>query len=363
MTTIVPRAQKFSAPLVNIGDPAPLLKVQNWIKGTQVNNFERGKIYVVEFWTTWCGPCIAEMPRLSAIARKYKDSVTVLGIDIYEKKTTTLSRIKAFVDSMDYRMDYSIAVAYSDYIENEWLKATREIIMGIPRVFIVDRDGKLAWMGHPCDNFEDNLSKIVNNKWNINESLGKRNLEFRLRHLDDSLTDELEFAPDGNFRRDSWKRDSAALLIDGMAKTEPLIKFTPRIAHHLFSILLKTDMKKAHEYGKKVITTATYEKPATYIIRGAIEDLSKEINIDSEIYELGIDAIQADINDVLSCYPEIRSTYKSYYKMAEWYWLLCNKPKAIDTQEKAIEALKKEKNYSKTTLIEFEKKLWGYKKG
>lgn len=361
LATIVAHSQKFSAPLVNIGDPTPLLRVHNWIKGTPVNVFEKGKIYVVEFWATWCTPCRADMPHLSALARKYKDSVTVLGIDIYEAKTTTLNKIKAFVDSMGQHMDYNVAVADTNYTENDWLIETGEINMGIPRTFIVDREGRLAWMGHPCDNLEVVLSKIVNNTWDINKSLAKRKLEFRLRNLDDSLTNELEFAPDGNFRSDRWKRDSALLLIDKMAKTEPLVKFTPRIAYQIFSILLKTDMKKACEYGKKVIATTTYEKPAGYIIRGVIENLSGKINLTSEIYQLGIDAIQVEIVESLSCFPEIKSVYKHYYKMAEWYWLVGNKSRAIETLEKAIETMKAKSDYLETDLAGYKARLRQYK--
>jgi hypothetical protein len=201
----------------------------------------------------------------------------------------------------------------------------------------------------------------VTNTWDSNESMAKRNLEFRLRNLDDSLNNELEFAPNGHFRSDSWKRDSALLVIDDVAKTEPLIKFTPGIAYQIFSILLKTNIKKAYDYGKKVIETTTYEKPAGFIIIGAIENLSKEINLTPEIYQLGIDAIQVEIDGAKLCYPEIRNIYKHYYKMADWYWLVCNKSRAIKTQEKAIEALKNEKDFSKKDLAEYEFRLWQYK--
>ncbi|HNR17643.1 MAG TPA: TlpA disulfide reductase family protein [Chitinophagaceae bacterium] len=362
LINIVAYTQKFSNSLVNIGDPAPPLRVQHWIKGTPFNEFEKEKIYVVEFWATWCRPCKAGMPLLSALARKYRDNVIVLGIDIFETKTTTLDKIKSFVDSMGGHMDYSVAVADSNYMEHDWLSATGEINMGIPRAFIVDRDGRLAWMGHPCDNFEDALFKIVNNTWDISEALAKRNLEFRLRKLDDSLTEVLEFAPNGNFRSDSWKKDSALVLIDEIAKTEPLVKYTPRIAYQIFSFLLKTNMKMAYEYGKKVIETTTYEKPAGFIIIGAIEDFSKEITLMQEIYKLGIEAIQVELNEALSCFPEIRNIYKRYYKMSEWYWLINNKSKAIETLERAIETLKREKDFSEIDLTEFESRLREYKR-
>lgn len=360
LTAIVAHSQKYPTPLTNIDDPAPPIRLHSWIKGTPVNIFEKGKIYVVDLWATWCQPCIAEMPRLSALARKYKDSVTVLGVDILEKKTTTLSKIKTFVDSMGAKMDYNVIVADSGQIEKDWLSATGE--MGIPTTFIVDREGRLAWMGHPCDNFEDALSKIVNGSWDINKALTKRNLGFRLRSLEDSLKEQLEFAPNGNYRNDSWKRDSALLLVDEVAKSEPLLKYTPLIAYQIFSTLLKTNPKKAYEYGKEVIVTTTYEEPAGFIIRGAIERLSNEINFPPEIYQLGIDAIQVELDAALSCYPEIRNVYKHYYRKAKWYGVLGNKSRAVEDMEKAIEIMKSQNDYLEADLALYEAWLRQYKK-
>jgi thiol-disulfide isomerase/thioredoxin len=357
LTAIVTHAQKFPAPLINIGDPAPPLQADNWIKGSPVNSFEKGKIYVVEFWATWCRPCRAEMPHLSALARKYKDRVTVIGIDILEMKATTFDQIKAFVDSMGQRMDYNVALSDSNYMEKNWFNAAGET--GIPTSFIVNGEGRLAWIGHPCY-FEDALSKIVNGAWDIKKSLAQRNLNIRLINLEDSLNELLEFAPNGNYRNDSWKRDSALLLIDEMARTEPLLKYTPRTAFQTFSILLKTNMEKAYEYGKKVIITTTYEQPAGFMIRGAINNLPKEIKLTPEIYQLGIEAIQVEIDN--TCYPELIKLYKLYYNMAEWYWTLGNKTRAIEAQEKAIEDMKSKNDYIKTDLVTYEAWLRYYKK-
>ncbi|MEO8884533.1 MAG: hypothetical protein ABI367_00625, partial [Mucilaginibacter sp.] len=40
-------------PIKNIGDDVPQLRVKKWLKGTPVEEFEKGKVYVVEFWATW----------------------------------------------------------------------------------------------------------------------------------------------------------------------------------------------------------------------------------------------------------------------------------------------------------------------
>jgi len=84
--TVTLHAQDVQLSLSNIGDPAPPLRVTQWIKGTPVDQFEKGRVYVIEFWATWCKPCVAAMPHLSVLTREYKEKVTVIGIDIYETK-------------------------------------------------------------------------------------------------------------------------------------------------------------------------------------------------------------------------------------------------------------------------------------
>ena len=69
--------------------------MRGWLKGTPIQGFERGRVYVVEFWATWCGPCIAAMPHLSRVADKYKRRVTVIGVDVMEK-APSMKKLKAF---------------------------------------------------------------------------------------------------------------------------------------------------------------------------------------------------------------------------------------------------------------------------
>jgi hypothetical protein len=49
---------------LTIGSPAPELKINTWVKGDPVGGIEKGKVYVIEFWGTACGPCIKCMPHL-----------------------------------------------------------------------------------------------------------------------------------------------------------------------------------------------------------------------------------------------------------------------------------------------------------
>lgn len=349
--TVTTSGQESRYPSLNIGDAAPPLRVRGWLKGTPFQKFEKGRVYVLEFWATWCAPCAAAMPNLSALSDKYKGKVTILGIDIYEKKTTSMKRVKAFVDSMGNGMDYHVAVEDSNFMEANWLEASGE--QGIPKSFVVNAEGNLAWMGHPKD-LDEVLPKIVNNTWDIKDALAKRNLDKYLEEMDREAYYELiPYMGDDRYNPgDLGKPDSALLLIDEIIRKEPKLKYAPVIAYSTFSSLLKIDSHKAYEYGKEVIVTPTYEEPACSSIIDGIERYANRSNLPAEIYQLGAEACQLEIDQIT--YPEIVNMSKRYSKMAEWYWRACDKSKAIGAQQKAIEALKSEKDFSKTDLTVFE---------
>jgi thiol-disulfide isomerase/thioredoxin len=141
-----------SAPLL-IGDEAPAIKFSKWLKGTPVNSFEKDKMYVIECWATWCGPCIAAMPHLSELAKKYKDRVTFIGFNVWEKipdeqpYTTVLPKVTSFVENLGEKMSYNVAVDDDNrYMAKNWL--ARAKAPGIPTTFLV-KDGKFIWIGHP----------------------------------------------------------------------------------------------------------------------------------------------------------------------------------------------------------------------
>lgn len=325
-------AQEDSSQQLKMGDSAPPLRVRSWLKGTPVTGFEKGKIYVVDFWATWCRPCKAAMPRFSTLARRYQNKATFLAIDVYEKKSTSLTAIKAFVDGMGHQMDFAVAMQDSDYMAHDWVDASGE--HSIPSTFVVNAEGKIAWMGHP-KNVEVVLSKVINNTWDINEELSKRNLNKYLSEIDSATIHKLpKYLGDYEKLDDLGKPDSILLRINEVVKQEPKLKYAPSIASFTFTALLRTDTHQAYEYGKEAIMTSTYDEAPYREIISAIKDDLRKITLPPEIYRLGAECYQMEIDR--ATYPELLDMPKLHIEMAAWYELAGDKTKAMEAKQKAI---------------------------
>ena len=70
-----------ATPVLAAGSPAPPLTVDAWVKGDAVKAFEPGKVYVVEFWATWCPPCVKNIPNLNALQKQHPEHCRRRGFD------------------------------------------------------------------------------------------------------------------------------------------------------------------------------------------------------------------------------------------------------------------------------------------
>lgn len=144
---------------LDVWDSAPPLNVAEWIKGPPVQ-LEEGKgktVFVVEFWATWCPPCRTSMPHLTEVQEKYKDrGVVIVGVSTEKKET-----VREFVEGKKKeKIGYRIAVDNNRATWNAYMKAAGA--PGIPHAFVIDKDGRIAWRGHPLDDaFSDVIERLA----------------------------------------------------------------------------------------------------------------------------------------------------------------------------------------------------------
>jgi thiol-disulfide isomerase/thioredoxin len=132
-----------------VGDPAPPLSVTKWMHGDPVEQLKPGKVYVLEFWATWCGPCIEVMPHLSKLqADNAHRGLVVIGVTSRDQKGNNLQSVTSFVNKKGgIDLNYRVAYCDDDKTERAYMQAAGQD--GIPCSFVIGRDGKVAFIGHP----------------------------------------------------------------------------------------------------------------------------------------------------------------------------------------------------------------------
>lgn len=149
---------------LKVGDMAPKLEVDKWIKGEPVTSFEKGKVYVIEFWATWCPPCKKSIPHLTELQKEFKDAV-IIGVDSSENhwkpcEPEHLEKAEKFVKEWGDKMNYRVAFDSKVKMWETWAKPAAQ--QGIPCAFIVGKEGKLTWIGNPLNPaFGDELAKAM----------------------------------------------------------------------------------------------------------------------------------------------------------------------------------------------------------
>jgi uncharacterized protein (TIGR03435 family) len=127
------------ADALKVGEPAPRFTLATTFQGPKSANLDtlKGQVVVLEFWATWCAPCIGAMPHLNELAEKFKDrKVTFLAVS-NEEPGTVESFLKRGLLKTWVATDPS-GKMFKDYG-----------VLSIPKTVVLDRGGKVALATHP----------------------------------------------------------------------------------------------------------------------------------------------------------------------------------------------------------------------
>lgn len=210
---------------LTIGDPAPAPNFGAWIKGEPVTKFEPGTVYIIECWATWCGPCKAAIPHVTELQKKYEGKVVVIGVDVWEQDE---SKVAPFVTEMGDKMGYRVVMdnkttAPKGEVATNWLDAAGQ--NGIPCSFIINKEGKIAYIGHPMA-MDKPLEQILAGTYDMakaTEELNKKTAETKvMMEAQQSITAAMRTGDPDKFIA---AVDEAAAKSEAIAAQADLLKF------------------------------------------------------------------------------------------------------------------------------------------
>jgi thiol-disulfide isomerase/thioredoxin len=154
-----------------VGSKAPAVDIEHWVQDGEgrfapVTTFVPGQVYVLEFWATWCGPCLRSMPHLAELQRRHAaDGVTVISVSDEDVDTVNqfLDRQSDGTTFREITKDYCLTADPDGSTSRDYMEAAEQ--NGIPTAFIIGRTGEIEWIGHPMQ-IDQPLAKIADGSWN-----------------------------------------------------------------------------------------------------------------------------------------------------------------------------------------------------
>lgn len=260
-------ASGFAQELLSIGSDAPKLNIEHWVsdgngKFEPVTEFESGKVYVVEFWATWCGPCVMSMPHLVELQEQFGDK----GVQIISISDEDLDTVNGFLDrkvqgdeeGRTYRQltsAYCLTTDPDNSSQTEYMQAAGQ--NGIPTAFVVGKDAKIEWIGHPME-LDDVLTKVVEGTWDREAQIAS----FKAQQEFDAVMGEIfGLAQSGNI-------DGAIKLLQEKSANIQDASLKQQIGFLMLNLLANAEGKQAE-----------FAAHATQLLKDAEGDLMTTLNV------------------------------------------------------------------------------------
>ena len=133
---------------------APSLDNVQWLHQTgNLPNSLNGKVLLVNFWATWCPPCVEELPSIQNARDKFDQShFEVVAVNVGEK----VAEIEAFLEALPVKLTFPIVVDEKLSVYADWQ------VRPLPATFLVDRTGKIRYQALGGRDFDSaNIRAII----------------------------------------------------------------------------------------------------------------------------------------------------------------------------------------------------------
>ena len=135
-------------PVPQVGDPAPDWNLQDPSGKEHKLSDYQGKIVLLDFWATWCGPCKKGMPGIQALHEEYGDRIQIFGMVFWDD----VESAAAYMKEMEY--------TYTILLEADQLETVYGI-EAIPRYYLIGPDGRIIYRQEGWAQFVDEEIKEI----------------------------------------------------------------------------------------------------------------------------------------------------------------------------------------------------------
>lgn len=305
---------------LKVGDAAPALKATKWLQGDEVKSFETGKVYIVEFWATWCGPCIVMMPHMAELQNHYRSKgVTIIGYTAKDPNNSA-EKVETFVSKRGPKLGYTMAYADDRSSYDAWMRAAGR--NGIPCCFVVGKDSKIAYIGHPMY-LDVVLPKVVDGTWTADDVAGIDKIEADVNDMFKSIN-----SPDA---------DAASAALASFDKKHPELGKIPYFIGPRLSLLLKKgQFDEAQKMAEGLVEQATKQDDTTLLRTVSSVLRSPAGKEHKNLITIAVKAAEAMVkaageNDALAL-----------VNLADTYFVAGDKARAKEFGKKAMAAAEKE---------------------
>ena len=351
LLVLVARGSQANERKLQIGSKAPPILVEKWLKSSPVESFQQGKIYVVEFWATWCPPCRESIPHLTNLSKKLTGKVIFTGVSIAEERKSDtdlgyVDVVRKFVKAQGAKMDYHVAVDRRDgFMAKSWMEAAGE--QGIPTAFVIDRAGAVAWIGHPMQGLEAVLQQEVAGTYNLKAAAeARKRSATRQADLSNPQANGSIEALAKAVQNNDWK---------AAAKTCDVIFASDRTQEKPFCpikflALLQTDPRAAYSYGHYLQNGILKDSPAI-LVKLAQMVLSDEYGPKKPDLSFAFDIAKQSAELSKMSDPAVLDT------LADAQIHLNDPAKALETEQLALKALGTSKDYAPEVLDQIKNQI------
>lgn len=142
---------------IKVGHPAPPITVTDWIANVPVDTNLANKFIVLEFWATWCGPCIEAIPHMNSLQAKFNKA------DLYFVSITDESRqkVERFLKRVELK---SIVVSDQNNKTQALFGDGVKGVVQLPLTVLINDKGDVSWMGLPFDLTESMIADFLSGK-------------------------------------------------------------------------------------------------------------------------------------------------------------------------------------------------------